>query len=153
MEKIKFVWMLLLLPAVAQAAPESFNGSWRGKGTYVLEGVITQCREFQMRFSAGEGHFEFLSGFRKCDSHEEAFENVKMEARGGVLYFYGKKVGEYKENEMWAAYRAPEGGGRFRNWRMTMRRQGDHLVYEESRTMDGETTPMISFAGLMILER
>ncbi len=150
---MKLALLLLALPLTAQADPSRFSGSWSGKGTYILAGDLTQCQEFKMSFSGSAESFEFVSGSRKCDKHSESFDNVKMDARDGVLYFYGQKVGEYDGNQLTAAYSIPEGDGRVRHWRMQMRRQGDHLMYEESRRMDNESTPLISFAGLMILER
>ncbi len=153
--KYLFSAFLMLIAAGAQAGgPESFSGKWSGKGTYILNGTMSQCREFAMTFAGTRDSFEFVKGNRKCDNHEEEFANVKMEARGGELFFYGQKVGTYSEDgHLTAAYSAPEGNGRIRNWRMTMHRQGDHMMYEESRTMDGETTPLISFAGLMVVEK
>lgn len=150
---MKFALLMLALPLSAHADPSIFSGNWSGKGTYILSGDMTQCQEFKMSFAGSANNFEFVSGSRKCDKHSENFDNVKMEARDGVLYFYGQKVGEYDDKQLSAFYSIPEGGGRVRHWRMQMRRQGDHMMYEESRTMDDEKTPLISFAGLMILER
>lgn len=140
---------MVVSAAASAVGPEIFHGKWSGKGTYIHDGRMSQCSEFTLEFAGTPSSFEFVTGHRKCDFHEEKFYNVKMEARDGVLYFYGQAVGAYTGNELNAAYRAPEGDGRFRNWRMTMRRQGDHLMYEESRTMEGETTPLISFSGLL----
>jgi hypothetical protein len=74
-----------------------------------------------------------------------------MTYKEGNVFFNNMKVGTYTENQMDVFFRAPD-GNTFRNWRMTMRRDGNTMLYEESRTMDGETTPMISFAGLMTLQ-
>ena len=153
--KLAFAITMLLLTAPALAGgPETFTGRWSGKGTYIYNGVMSQCREFSMTFEGTRESFEFVTGSRKCDNHEEEFANVKMEARGGELFFYGQKVGTYSENgQLTAAYSLPEGNGHTRHWRMNMQRRGDHLMYEESRTMDEESTPLISFAGLMMLEK
>ena len=128
----------------------SFTGVWTGKGTYIRSEVLSQCQEFTLTFAGTRDSFEFVHGYRKCDHHDEEFTNVKMEARNGELFFGGQKVGTYTEDG-WvkAAYSMPEGNGHVRNWRMTMHRQGDHVMYEESRTLDGEETPLISFAGLL----
>ena len=54
-----------------------------------------------------------------------------------------------KGNVLEARFSMPEGNGRIRHWRMSLRREGDTIVYEESRTLDDNTTPLISFAGLL----
>lgn len=147
------VMLALLMPALSFAAdPVAFHGKWKGKGTYILNGKMTQCSLMEMGFAGAPGKFEFSEGRRICDDHSETFGRVEMDYRDGEIFFYGQKVGEYTDNYMTTHYRAPEGDGTFRNWRMSMRVQGNHLMYEESRTMDGETTPKISFAGMLIRE-
>lgn len=144
-------FLSLLLPSLSFAStPDFFNGQWEGQGTYIYQGDITHCPTFRMEFIGDAKSFEFASGMRNCEKHREEFAPVTMEFRDGSLYFYGQKVGELKDNVLTAWFRAPEEDGRFRNWRMSMRREGQHMVYEESRTMDGETTPLISFTGLLI---
>ena len=148
---------LLLLLALGTARAESgplerFAGSWEGMGTYVLHGVYEPCQEFALSFASPPGAFVFLRGRRVCDRHQESFAGVRMEARDGVLWYGEQKVGRYDGDLVQAAFRQPEGDGGWRNWRMSMRREGDRLVYEESRRMDGEATPMISFAGLLTLQ-
>jgi len=156
--KVIFCLFALFVPVffapLAQATdPASvFRGNWSGKGTYIHDGRLSQCGEFKLTFAGTPDSFEFVTGNRKCDFHEEEFVNVKMEVRNGELFFYGQKVGSFQGNELNSSFRAPEGNGRFRFWRMTMRRQGNHLMYEESRTMDGESTPLISFSGMLILQ-
>jgi hypothetical protein len=144
---------LFWVPVSAWAgSAQEFHGMWVGKGTYIYDGRISNCPEFRMEFSGSAEKFKFAGGGRECEFHRETFEMAEMEIRGDELYFYGQKVGEFRENELSSEFRAPEEGGKFRNWRMFMRRQGNHLMYEESRRMDGETTPLISFSGLMILQ-
>jgi len=144
---------LFAVPVSASAGnAEEFHGKWVGKGTYIYDGRLSNCPEFHMEFGGSAEKFAFAGGGRECEFHRETFERAEMDIRGDELYFYGQKVGSFRENELSAEFRAPEGNGKFRNWRMFMRRQGNHLMYEESRRMDGETTPLISFSGLMILQ-
>ena len=112
------------------------------------KGDITQCGSVDLYFTAQGDTFFFRGGQRTCDKHEEKFGPVRMTYRDGVLYFGEQAVGSYKDGLMQVRYRMPD-GNTFRNWRMSMRREGDSLVYEESRTMEGETTPMISFSGML----
>jgi hypothetical protein len=153
----KLVPLLSLLLAAGAARAESgplepFAGSWEGRGTYILHGDTTSCREFGLVFASPPGSFVFVSGRRLCDKHQESFTEVRMEARGGALWLGEQRVGSYDADLVQAAFRQPEGDGRWRNWRMSMRREGSTLVYEESRRMDGDATPMISFAGLLTLQ-
>lgn len=148
-----FTFLIILLSwNSANASPEQFMGTWGGQGTYIFNGEMTQCSEFRMEFEATENTFTFASGNRVCDKHSEEFYRVTMSYSGGVLYFNGQVVGSYDGNTLEAQFRAPDGDS-FRNWRMLMRRQGNHVMYEESRRMDGDDTPLISFAGLMILQQ
>lgn len=145
-----FILILLSLSASsAFAGPEVFDGTWNGKGTYILHGDLTQCSVLELTFSSTADTFTFASGRRVCDKHSEEFYAVTMQFKNGQLFFNGQVVGSYDGNKLDAFYSAPDGEST-RHWRMSMRREGDHLMYEESRTMEGETTPMISFAGLGI---
>lgn len=142
----------LILGSKANAAtPEQFQGHWSGRGTYILDGKMTSCSDFVLDFAGTEATMTFVGGGRTCESHQEEFGRVEMAFRDGGLYFAGKKVGTLEGNLLSVAFRAPEGDGRFRNWRMSMRREGNHMVYEESRTYDESATPFISFAGLLTL--
>jgi hypothetical protein len=151
MARIGLLFCLLMLSMKAYAGPEIFSGIWKGKGTYILKGDMTQCSDFELKFSTSGDTFSFESGSRICDKHSEQFYRVDMTFKNGKLYFYGQEVGSYDGNTLQAGYRAPD-GSTYRNWRMFMRREGQNLMYEESRTMDGETTPMISFSGLAIFQ-
>ncbi len=131
------------------ARPDGFAGDWKGQGVYILNGDLTQCTGFDMKFAVINETFEFTSGSRVCDKHSEQFITVQMKMNNGRLMIGDMTVGSYDGDFLEASFRAPDGNS-FRNWRMTMRRQGDHVIYEESRRMDGETTPLISFAGLLI---
>ena len=154
MERIARMSMLtgLLFAAFTAAAdPSTFAGTWNGKGTYILAGDLYQCSFTSFSFEGGNGSFTFAKGRRECDKHQEDFYRVTMTYRDGKLYFNNMEVGSYTANTLEARYRMPDNGS-FRNWRMFMRREGNHLMYEESRTMEGETTPLISFAGMQILD-
>ncbi len=129
--------------------PQEFIGHWSGKGTYIFAGDLTQCAQMEMVFTATEASFTFDSGSRVCDKHSETFYKVTMRYQDGKFYFGNEVVGTYDGQVMTLAYRAPD-GDTFRNWRMSMRREGNHLMYEESRIMDGQETPLISFAGMLI---
>tara|TARA_B100001248_G_scaffold261335_2_gene252191 strand:+ start:20340 stop:20795 length:456 start_codon:yes stop_codon:yes gene_type:complete len=135
--------------SVAQAYPPAFMGVWEGEGTYILNSDITNCSYFNLNFSANMNSFTFVDGVRECEKHSEQFYPVTVQYRDGKLYFGSQVVGSYSENYMEMRFSAPEENG-IRHWRMSMRLEGDHLVYEESRTMNDETTPMISFAGVLI---
>ena len=95
------------------------------------------------------GYAQFVYPDSISDMHSEEFYPVTMQFKNGQLFFNGQVVGSYDGNKLDAYYSAPNGEST-RHWRMSMRREGNHLMYEESRTMEGETTPMISFAGLGI---
>ncbi len=143
--------LLLFFSISAHATPEVFKGSWQGKGTYIFNGDLTQCASVGLIFDATLNTFRFVGGNRTCDKHQEQFFPVSMTFRDGLIYFNGQKVGSYTSNTLEAQYRMPEGNS-FRNWRMFMRREGNHLMYEESRTMEGEKTPLISFSGLLVIQ-
>lgn len=147
--KLLLAAVFLYLPLHASADPDIFDGTWKGKGTYILKGDMTECSEFELTFSTYNDIFTFESGHRVCEKHSETFYKVPMRFKDGILYFNGLKVGSYDGNRLEAHYRMPDGNS-FRNWRMSMRREGQNMVYEESRTMEGETEPLISFAGLVI---
>lgn len=154
MKSVKLIISILFMMSLSQAssaAPKIFDGNWAGKGTYILSNDVTSCSSFDLQFSATEDQFVFESGQRACDKHKENFYRVPMTYKDGKLYFGGQQVGSYTDDTLEASYRMPDGNS-FRTWRMSMRRSGDHLLYEESRTMEGETTPLINFAGLLIIQ-
>jgi hypothetical protein len=151
MARMTMLLFVLALSLKAYAGPELFSGVWVGQGTYVLNGDITHCSGFDLKFVTSGDVFTFESGSRVCEKHTEKFYRVDMTFKDGLLYFGNQVVGSYDGNTLQAGYRAPDGNS-FRNWRMFMRREGNNLMYEESRTMDGETTPMISFSGMTILQ-
>ena len=145
--------VLLALSGIkpANAAPEVFAGKWVGKGTYILEGRMTQCADFEMVFGAARNTFTFVSGHRVCDSHSEQFYPVTMQVKEGQILFNGQVVGTYVDNKMDVSFSMPDEKG-MRHWRMSMRREGDTMIYEESRTMNQDSTPVISFAGLLQIQ-
>lgn len=140
---------LLFISPLAMADLAPFTGHWKGRGVYQLEGKQTNCAEVDFGFSADGKMIEFTFGSRSCDEHKETFDRVVVDYENGKLMFAGTQVGTYKDGLFSIAFSAPNGDGRTRHWRMTMRAEGDTLVYEESRRIDSNSTPMISFAGLM----
>ena len=136
----------------ALSLPSQFKGKWKGTGIYRINGVQSFCKESEFVFDGSEKFIEFTTGFRNCDFHSERFDLVRLDYKDGKFYFGTFAVGELIENTMHLRFSAPEADGKIRHWRMSMRREGDHLVYEESRTMDNEFTPMISFVGLLTLQ-
>lgn len=145
------ILIFLIFCNFAFATPEIFKGKWQGQGTYILSGDMTKCANVELQFGATTNQFQFIGGQRNCDKHDEQFYPAYMSYKNGEIFFNGLKVGTYTSSTMEVRYRMAD-GKTFRNWRMFMRREGNHLMYEESRTMDGETTPLISFAGLLIIQ-
>ena len=144
-------WILIAILATPLAQAFNFAGHWEGKGTYILKGDLTQCSVMRLVFTEKNDEFSFQSGRRECDKHNEDFYKVTMTLKNGQVMFGAEVVGDYTDNTMSVSYRMPDGDS-FRNWRMSMKRQGNHLMYEESRTMEGEITPLISFAGLLLIQ-
>ena len=150
MKLIVFFTLLFgLIHSTASATLPDIDGRWVGEGTYILDGEITYCDHVELIFSSTDSEFIFESGNRSCTKHNETFYRVSTEVANGEVSFAGMIVGEYTESTVQMGFRQPD-GDTFRNWRMSLRRQGNHLMYEESRTMDGETTPLISFAGVLV---
>ncbi len=142
-----------LLSSIAGAqTPELFKGKWQGTGLYRTKGIQSHCGEAEFVFAGGQNFIEFTSGFRKCENHFEKFDTVRLDYQDGKFYFGTLVVGEMTGPVVSLRFSAPEADGKIRHWRMSMRREGNHLVYEESRTMDGEVTPLISFVGLLNLQ-
>lgn len=138
------------LASTASANPSKFAGDWLGKGTYILRGDLYQCSVVKFGFSATDTGFVFEYGGRECDKHKESFGRVEMTYKDGGLYYFGTKVGEYTDDKIEVSFSMPDDKGDMRHWRMSMRAEGNNLMYEERRILNDETTPMISFAGLMI---
>ncbi|NQZ01751.1 MAG: hypothetical protein HRT45_13905 [Bdellovibrionales bacterium] len=151
--KAKFFTLVVLVlggfVAAADLNESGVAGNWSGKGTYILDGVLSQCSVMEMQYYADETQFVFVGGQRICDNHEEQFYQVALTYEDGKLYFGDQEVGTYGGGVINVGFTQPEPNGDIRHWRMTIRVQGDHLMYEESRRMNDETTPLISFAGMM----
>jgi hypothetical protein len=145
--------ILLFTQAAFANGPEIFKGEWEGTGIYQREGQQSYCREFTMKFDGNRYLMNFLGGNRECERHSERFASVAMAHSAGKLFYNGKEVGSIKDNVLETKFSMPEGNGRVRHWRMSMRIEGDTLVYEESRTMDSESTPLISFSGLLMKKK
>ncbi len=141
--------LVSLISLVAFASEPNIDGRWVGEGTYILDGEITYCDHVELVFSSSNGEFVFEEGSRNCSKHNETFYRVSTDVANGEVLFAGQVVGHYTDTTVQMGFRQPDGNS-FRNWRMSMRRQGNHLMYEESRTMEGESTPLISFAGVLI---
>lgn len=120
-----------------------------GTGVYKRAGVQTFCRSFEMKFQGDKAQMRFLGGQRACDTHDESFVDVSMSFLDGKLFYGAQRVGSITGNLLQTQFSIPEGPGMIRHWRMSMRAEGNTLVYEESRTMNNETTPLISFAGIL----
>jgi hypothetical protein len=133
-------------------SPEIFKGQWQGTGIYRINGIQSHCHQAEFVFDGGKSFIEFTKGFRNCDNHSEKFDLVRLDYKNSQFYFGSLVVGELIENTMSLRFSAPEADGKIRHWRMSMRREGQNLVYEESRTMEGEVTPLISFVGLLSLK-
>lgn len=152
---MKFIFFISILAltqnslAAGPTDPSQFKGSWSGTGVYQKEGSQTFCKTFEMKFDGNRYLMNFLGGGRVCDTHNETFSSVSMAYQNGKLYFNGQVVGSVNGNLLESYFSMPEGNGHTRHWRMSMRKEGNTIVYEESRTMDQETTPLISFAGLL----
>jgi hypothetical protein len=141
--------LLLVAPGLqagpALADPNVFEGAWAGKGTLILRGDITQCSSVEFYFSVTADTFTFNGGQRTCDKQENTFKPEIMTFRDGVLYYRGEVAGTSRDDLMEAHFQMPGNT----TWRMSMRREGDNLVYEDSLSVAGETTPMISFAAML----
>lgn len=150
-KKLFLLLMFLVAPhTFASNQILNFSGDWSGQGTYVLEGQILQCQVMKLEFFANSSIFRFNGGERVCDFHSEKFYQVEMKYKDGKVLIGGQEVGTYEGNEMNVAFSAPDPEGGIRHWRMSMRVEGNHLMYEERRIMNDETTPLISFAGILI---
>ncbi len=146
----KILFALLLAPICSMAAdPQIFEGEWSGKGVYLKDGYNSACPTFNLSFETKPRSLKFSSGNRVCERHEETFAPVEMQFADGNLYWNGRKIGTIQGNYLTVSFRAPEPNGQIRNYRMSMRRQGSTLVYEESRTMNSDVEPLIVFSGVL----
>lgn len=152
MRQFALALALTLVTSFGFAKSDGFTGDWVGKGTYVLNGRLTQCSSFQLVFLADSQKFEFVSGGRTCDEHSEKFVPIHLDLKNGSAFYNGQNVGTYSDNKMDLSFRMPA-GDTVTQWRMSMHRQGDHLVYEESLTTEGQVSPTISFAGLVLRKK
>lgn len=128
----------------------NFSGDWSGLGTYVYDGQMMTCQVMELQFFADSATFRFKGGQRVCENHSEKFYQVDMIYRNGEVLIGNQVVGSYEGNEMNVSFSAPDPNGGIRHWRMSMRVEGNHLMYEERRIMNDETTPLISFAGILV---
>lgn len=145
-----FIFSLFFpLTSSAGTNPSIFKGDWSGTGSYELKGTKTFCPEFEMQFDGNRYLMNFMGGFRNCEAHQEKFASVAMAFDKGNIFYNGQVVGTLKGNVLNVQFSMPEGNGNVRHWKMKMMIQDDSLIYEESRTMNNETTPLIYFLGEM----
>lgn len=149
-----FITLITVFSVTAGASvtgPLMFQGNWEGTGVYYIDGQRAFCPLFEMSYEATEDTLVFSSGKRECETHYEEFDPVRLtyNKEDGGLYFFGQQVGTLEDNLINMGFEAPQSDGRIRVWRMSMRKEGNTLVYEESRIMKGEEDPVISFAGLL----
>lgn len=150
MKKFIVFFLLSLSSAFANNQILNFSGDWSGTGTYVLDGQMLSCQVMELQFFADSSTFRFKGGERVCEFHSEKFYQVDMKYKDGKIFIGSQVVGTYEGNEMNVAFSAPDPNGGVRHWRMSMRVEGNHLMYEERRIMNNDTTPLISFAGILI---
>lgn len=158
--KITFAALCLILSCSAFAdntpvTTDAFVGSWEGQGTYVLQGDLYGCDFFKMVFTKTDTTFTFAYGRRNCLKHSETFETVTLNAHDGGMFYVdqnGKEiqVGTFSAHKMTVGFDMPDPKGGIRHWEMSMRADGDNLMYEERRIMNDDKTPMISFAGMAL---
>lgn len=149
-KKLLILFFLLIPSAFAQNRILDFAGNWMGKGTYIYDGHMTQCSVMRLNFYADASTFVFEGGERVCDEHSEKFYKIVMNYKDGIVTIGNEVVGTYDGNEMNVNYSMPDANGGVRHWRMSMRVEGNNLIYEERRIMNNDSTPLISFAGMLI---
>lgn len=153
MKSLLIAVSIFISAGAAADSLDAFAGTWSGKGTYILEGDLYQCGGFEMAFSKTAEKFVFEVGSRACDKHSEKFERVELYFHDNGMFYRDEKaveykVGSYANGQMELSYDMPDSAGGIRHWRMSMRAEGNNLMYEERRIMDNNVTPTISFAGL-----
>ena len=143
---------LLLASPLAQAKVlKVYNGKWVGKGIYLRNGIQAYCHNFEVVLKADKQEIEFTSGKRVCETHSEVFDKVTITTKDGGVYWGNQKIGSFDGSLLGLEFKMPEPGGGTRHYRMSMRVEGPHMTYEESRRMVGQEKPVITFAG--VLER
>lgn len=130
---------------------ETYNGTWKGVGVYRRDGITTNC-EMEMDFYGENSSFTFVSGNRVCERHSEEFYRVDMHVVDDILVWNGMQVGTFSDELVTVDFLTPGGDGRMRHYRMSMRKEGSVLTYEESRRIVGEAEPVITFAGVLVLQ-
>jgi hypothetical protein len=150
LKKLTLIFFLMIPTVFGQNRILDFSGDWAGKGTYILDGHLTQCSVMRLKFYADAKKFIFDGGERVCDEHSEKFYTVVMTYENGSVSIGNEIVGTYNDNEINVSYSMPDADGQIRHWRMSMRVEGNNLVYEERRIMNNDSTPYISFAGMLI---
>lgn len=137
---------LILFSLIAWASgPEQFSGHWQGKGIWVRGGVQKVCSLVKMEFHGTPEHFQFSSGERICEDFQQTFDREDLDIRGEDVLYQGQLVGHLKDNLFSLEF--IEGGERV--YRMSMRREGNRLSYEESMRLKNESTPLLSFVGVL----
>jgi hypothetical protein len=149
-KKIIISFFLLMGSTHATNQILNFSGDWSGLGTYIYDGQVMSCQVMELQFFADSSTFRFKGGQRVCESHSEKFYQVDMSYKEGKVFIGSQVVGTYEGNEMNVSFSMPDPNGGIRHWRMSMRVEGNHLMYEERRLMNDEQTPLISFAGMLV---
>jgi hypothetical protein len=147
--------VLAYAPSVTagESGPEQFAGTWRGKGVHITNGEITLCSLVEIIFASDGTDFANVGGKRICETHQMIIDKDRAEVRDGKLIFRDQVIGGFEGNTMYVMLVAHPKEEKSRTWRMSMRREGDTLIYEDSRSTEGDTTPHTSFAALMTLQR
>ena len=139
--------------AWADDAVSGFTGKWTGQGVLIRYGELAPCALFSLSFLAGaDGSFILDGGRRVCAGLkiDAPFEREAMSVKDGVLFGPdGQPAGRYETDFIESQFVLPGPEGKPGLWRSTMRREGDNLVFEESMSLAGQTTPMLTFAGVL----
>lgn len=139
--------------ACADEAVSGFNGKWAGQGVLIRYGELASCSLFSLSFlTASDGSFILDGGRRVCAELkiDATFAREIMSMKDGVLFGPdGKQAGRYETDFVKSYFVLPGPDGKPGIWRSTMRREGDNLVYEESMSLAGQATPMLTFAGAL----
>lgn len=106
-----------------------------------------------MEFDGTDVSMSFVGGARVCDTHTEAFAAVTMTYKAGQLFYDKDVVGSIEGNVLRVQF-TPR-----RRWSHSelpheyAKKEGDNIVYEESRTMDSESTPLLVLREFFIDNR
>lgn len=144
---------LISQAACADEAVAGFNGAWKGQGVLIRYGQLAPCSLFSLSFVAGpDGSFILDGGKRVCADLQINSDLARevMSVKDGMLFGPdGKPAGRYETDFIEVHFVMPGVEGKPSVWRSTMRREGDNMIFEESLSLAGQTTPMLTFAGAL----